>query len=121
MPELAQISMTDENSKCLDILKNSGYFNDQQDAARFAASLALRLKLYEGVDMMNVGSNMTTKWGTSLVDPDYFFRNIVKALNICPEDAGVGLRSLIILGLDYIYSNIKDQEIVFLGELLNDI
>jgi hypothetical protein len=41
-------------------------------------------------------------------------------MNLCPTDAGVGLRSLIILGLDYIYLKIKDTDTILIGDLFND-
>ena len=46
MEPLAQIGVTDENLICLDRLKSYGYIDELQEGARFAASLALRKKLY---------------------------------------------------------------------------
>lgn len=120
MEPLAQIGVTDENLICLDRLKSYGYIDELQEGARFAASLALRKKLYEGKDLMKVGSKLNTRWNTDLVDPGSYFRDIIKHLNLCPENYGIGLRSLIILGLDYIYLKIKDKDIVLLGGLLDE-
>lgn len=120
MAELAQIGITDENVKCLEKLKRSEYFDEMQDAARFAASLAINKKLYIGKDLINIGTKLNTRWNTSLVDPDYFFRNFIKHCELCPSDYGIGLRSLIILGLDYIYSKIKDSEDILIGEFFDD-
>jgi len=120
MSELAQIGVTDDNNACLEILKNCGYFDEKQEAARFAASLAIRKRLFEGKNLANIGSNFRTQWNTSLVDPDYFFRNVIKYFDLCPSDYGVGLRSLIHLGLEYIHNQIKNSDTVLLGGLFND-
>lgn len=120
MAELAQIGVTDENLKCLEILKDSGYFDEKQEAARFAASLAIRKRLFEGKNLVGFKFNFNNQWNTSLVDPDYFFRNIIKYFDLCPSDYGVGLRSLIHLGLEYISNHIKNNDIVLLGVLLNE-
>lgn len=117
---LKQIGVTDDNLKCLDLLKEYGYIDELQEGARFAASLALRKKLYEGVDLMKVGTKLNNRWTASSLDIGSYFGDIIKHLNICPEDHFVGLRSLIILGLDYIYKNIKDSEILLIGDLIDD-
>ena len=120
MDELSQIGVTDENLICLDRLKENGLFDELQEAARFAAAIAIRKQLYLGKDLLNIGTKLNTRWNTSLVDPDYFFRNIVKYLDLCPSDYGKGLRSLIILGLDYIYSSIKNLDAILIGDLFDD-
>lgn len=120
METLAQIGVTDENLLCLDKLKDYGYIDELQEGVRFAASLALSKKLYVGKDLMKIGSNLRTRWNTDLVDPGSYFRDIIKHLNLCPENYGIGLRSLIILGLDYIYLKIKDEDILLIGGLLDD-
>lgn len=122
MAELAQIGVTNDNLKCLEKLKETGYFDELQEAARFAASLAISKKMYLGKDLETIGGNLNTRWNTSLVDPDYFFRNIIKSFDLCPKDYGKGLRSLIIIGLDYIYSNIKDKEneTILIGDFFDD-
>jgi len=61
MAELAQIGITDENVKCLEKLKRSEYFDEMQDAARFAASLAINKKLYIGKDLINIGTKLNTR------------------------------------------------------------
>ena len=119
MSELAQIGVTERNLICLDKLKESGLFDELQDAARFAAAIALREKLYVGKDLMNIGTKLNTRWNTSLLDPDNFFRRIIKNLNICPDDYGIGLRSLVILGLDYIFEKIKDKDYILIGDLIS--
>lgn len=120
MAELAQIGVTDENLICLDFLKQHGFFDELQEAARFAASLAIRKKLYLGRNLSEIGNNLNTRWNTSLVDPDFYFRNIVKHFDLCPTDFGVGLRSLIILGLDFIYYKIKNSDTFFIGDLFDE-
>lgn len=118
MEELSQIGVTNDNLRCLEKLKDSKLFDDLQDAARFAAALALRKKLYVNKNLMKVGTRLNNKWNTGLVDPDYFFRNIIKHLELC-EDFGIGLRSLIIIGLDHIYEKIKDKDFYSIGDLLD--
>ena len=120
MEPLAQIGVTDDNLICLEMLKKYGYIDELQEGARFAASLAIRKKLYEGKDLMKVGTKLNTRWNTSLLDVGSYFRDLVMHLNLCPESPGIGLRSLIILGLDYIYDHIKDKDVVLLGDLLDD-
>lgn len=119
MADLAQIGVTDDNLKCLDLLKEKGYFDELQEAARFAASIAIRRKLYEGKDLLKVGTKLNTRWNTSLVDPDNFLRNIIKYFGLCPANYDIGLRSLIILGLDYIYEKIKNTDEILLGSLFD--
>lgn len=120
MPELAQIGVTDDNLICLDRMKTYGLIDELQEGARLAASIALRRKLYAGKNLMTIGSKLNTRWNTSLVDPDTFFRSIIKTMDLCPEDAGIGLRSLIILGLDFIYTKIKDTDIILIGDIFNE-
>lgn len=120
MTELAQIGVTDDNLKCLDLLKSNGLVDELQEGARIGAAIALKHKLFEGKDLMSIGYKLNTRWNTSLVDPDSFFRNIIKALNLCPDDAGVGLRSLIILGLDFIYEKIKGTDPIIIGDIFNE-
>lgn len=120
MAELAQIGVTNENLICLEILKKSGYIEEMQEGARIAAAIALKKQLYLNKDMSNMGSNLNTRWNTSLVDNDNYFRSLIRVLDLNVSDAGVGLRSLIILGLDYIYSRIKDQDFVLLGEIFDE-
>lgn len=120
MSELAQIGVTDENLICLEKLKSYGLFDELQEAARFAAAISLKKKLYKGKNLASVGSKLNTRWNTSLVDPDGFFRNLIKHMNLCPQDVGIGLRSLIILGLDYIYSKIKNTDTILIGDLFYD-
>jgi hypothetical protein len=119
MPELAQIGVTDENLECLDLLKDQGIIDELQEGARIAAAIAIRRKLYKGYDLMNVGKNLRTRWNTSLVDPDNFLRTLIKQLDLNVTDLGIALRSLIILGLDHIYSKVKDKEFATFGEFLN--
>lgn len=119
MSKLAQIGVTQENLECLDLLKQSGYFDELQDAARFAAALSIKKRLYEGKELSKVGKNLHTRWNTSLVDPDGFFREYIKINNLCDVDSGIGLRSLIIIGLDYIYSKIKDDpDLILISKVL---
>jgi|SRR5690554_52948 len=119
METLAQIGVTDDNLQCLEKLKSYGYIDELQEGVRFAASIALSKKLYQGHNLMKIGTKLNTRWNTDLVDPGSYFRDIIKHLNLCPENYGVGLRSLIILGLDYIYEKIKDQDIVLIGGILD--
>ena len=108
MSEIAQIGVTLDNLKCLDFLKESKYFDELQDAARFAAVLAVRNNLYKNKDLNIVGSNLQTRWNVSLVDPDHFIRDLVSTFENKTEDLAIGMRSLIILGLDYIWSKIEN-------------
>lgn len=120
MEQLAQISVTDDNLKCLDRLKEYGYIDELQEGARLGAVVALNKKLYLNIDLSTVGTKLNTRWGTDLVDPGSYFRDIIKHLDLCPTNYGLGLRSLIILGLDYIYKRIKDEDILLLGDIIND-
>ena len=119
MQELLQIGVTANNEKCLEMMIQSGLFDEQQEASRFAASLAIKKKLYSGINLNNYGSNFSTKWWTSLVDPDHFFRDTIKTLDIC-EDLGIGLRSLINIGLDYISKTIDTKKEFNILDLIND-
>lgn len=122
---LVQIGVTSENQECLDLIcKELKYFSSDQDAARFAASLSLRKKLYLDVNgqvkkLAEVGgSGLLNKWDTDNVDRDRFFRTIIQHLDLCPEDYGKGLRGLIILGLNYIWSQLKEDPKKNLSELI---
>jgi hypothetical protein len=119
MAELAQIGVTEENLECLDLLQSQGLIDELQEGARIAAAIAIRKQLYKGHDLMNIGSKLKTRWNTNLVDPDNFLRTLIEQLNLNVTDLGVGLRSLIILGLDHIYSKVKDKDFATFGEFLN--
>ncbi|WP_371246634.1 hypothetical protein ACA758_01435 [Mycoplasmopsis agassizii] len=112
MAELVDFGITPENRECIKKLIDFKYLDQLNDGARLGAALALRKKLYIGKNLMQVGAKMQLKttWNKVGIDPENFFHNIVNVLELCPENVGIGVRSLIILGLDYIWEKIKDKD-----------
>lgn len=120
MFSLKQIGITQENRECLELLKEYGYIDELQEGARFAASVALIKGLYKGKRLWEVGSGTTGGWNTVQIDDDSYLRNIVDLLGLSPGNLAHGVRGLIVLGCDYIYSRIKDKSVILVGDMIKN-
>ena len=69
---------------------------------------------------MEVGSGTTGGWNTVQIDDDSYLRNIVDLLELSPGNLAHGVRGLIVLGCDYIYSRIKDKSVILVGDMIKN-
>lgn len=106
------IGLTPEARAVLDKLAQSGYFQDQMAAAKFAMSYAINAGLSgspEGAD---------TTWNVGSFDSDGEMRNIIPALCGGTETPYRTVEQLINLGLAAIGKRIEDARRIDLVDLM---
>ena len=102
-----------ENWPIIDSMVDSGLFAEQQDAAKFAMSLAIR----EGLEVKDIGGG-ETKWNVGTFDPDNSLRDLIELVFPEVEEPYRHAERLFNLGLQYIGQKIDERGGAFPRELI---
>lgn len=112
---LSQISITQRNQECLNLISEKKYFNNEISIAQFAAIYLLRN--YEIDNLFDlpidkyipISSYSNNKWHLSDVDNDGFIRKSLVLFDPKIEDSDYALRAAVSLGLDKIFDIIRNK------------
>ena len=113
---MATIRVTPENNTVIEIMKKTGYFNQEGDIAKFAFAYAMKNRLDEQFPDYQTKS-ATTKWGFEDLDKDGLLYSIIAAKY---PDANVEskVQDIINLGLSKIGEKIAGSTDISISSLI---
>lgn len=107
LTDKTNIRVSVEANKASELLKDTGYFEDELTIAKFALAYAIKQGLDKNLEEFKLGAESLNKWNIGSIDGDSYLRELIISLHPITDTPYRYVEALISIGLEAIGNAIK--------------